>query len=151
MRAAGPYLRAVDLPAALHPLPTRAQCGEVRPGVGLGHTDAEVGLARADLRQEVAALLLRAEPQQGRHDLTVSHPVRRDGCARSEHLLDDDVAVSGGPPWAAVLLRHRHADPAMAGHPLGEGLVPLRQPRVAMRLEATSLELLGQERPDILA
>src|SRR5256885_11761382 len=87
MRAARPDLRAVDLPAAFDPLPARPKRGEVRPGVRLRHPYAEVGLPRADLRQEVPALLLGAEPQQCRHDLTVSHPVRGDGCACSEHLL----------------------------------------------------------------
>jgi hypothetical protein len=112
MRVGGPDLAAVDPPPARHLLRPRAQAGEVGAAVGLGEADGEGQLAADNPGDELALLLLGAQPQDQRAGLAVADPVGGDGGADGQHLLQHHVALHGGALAAPVRLGPGHADPA---------------------------------------
>src|SRR6185369_6772552 len=75
LRAAGPDLLAVDLPAALNLAAAGPDAREIGARAGLAHADAERVIAGRDARQQTLALHLGAEAQQQRAALAVGNPV----------------------------------------------------------------------------
>ncbi len=148
LRVRGPDLLARDLPSAVHLARTWvAHAGEVGARAGLAHADAEAELAARDAGQQRLPLLLGAEAQQQRPALPVGDPVRADGGARDQQLLDHDIAFGSGALVAAIPLRPCHADPALRAELFAE-LAAAARPRARALDRRLAGERLLQESAD---
>ena len=65
----------------------------IAPGVGLAHADAPLGGAGDDVGKEPVSLLVGAELQERRADLTVSEPCGGDGGALGDERLEHREAL----------------------------------------------------------
>src|SRR5581483_3445711 len=107
-------LAPVDDPVVAVAHGARAERRQVRPGAGLGIPDREVALAREDLREELALLLLGAVLHDRRAHRVEREERQRE--ARALHLVGEDELLGRRAALAAVLLRPPDAEPAVAPH-----------------------------------
>ena len=80
----------------------------------------EADFAAGDARQDLLFHLFRAVLEDHGAALAVGDEVRPGRRGDGAELLGDDVAVEVAALVAAVLLRPRHADPALGADALGE-------------------------------
>ena len=134
LRAGGPDFLAVDAPPAIDLSRARAHGGEIGARSRFAHADAEIGFAARDAGKKAQALFLRAEAQQQRPALPVSHPMRAHRRARREHFLQHHIAFGIRARVPAIFLRPCHAEPAARAQRLAEfGIVPRPRTRPAHR------------------
>src|SRR5690606_14022008 len=110
--AAGPELAAIDDPAIAVARRAGADRGEIGPGVGFAHADAERDFAANDPGDDLRRQRIGRVADQERAALSIGDPVRRYRGARREELLEHDVALEGAALPAAESLRPGHADPS---------------------------------------
>ena len=121
VRERGPHLLTGDDPLVAVEHGTRLDVREIAPGVGLGESLAPQLLDRLDLREEPALLLVGAELDECRREQALPEerdPRRR---VRPRVLLVEDHLQGERQRPAAVLLRPRHAHPAVGA----EHVLPL--------------------------
>ena len=135
-REARPDLLAVDHERVAVAFGRRLQAGEVAARVGFAHADAPRRLAGDDARQERGLLVGRSVGEERWAHLAIREPRRGNGRTGLDHLLADDQTVDRRAGGAAVLVvRPRHADPAVRRQLLGELLrVPI-DPRIVEAAE----------------
>ena len=145
------HLRAGDRPAAVLLGRARRDRGRVRAGARLGQPEAAEPLARAELRQDLALLLLgaplldRARDERRLH----GHDRARGGVAAAD-LLDDQPVADVVEAAAAVLLGDRRAEVAHLGDALDElevealGAVVLARPRDDLAVGEVARRLADQ-------
>ena len=125
MKAFDPSMtHSTRLPIRLHSRGRGAHAaGDVRPAAGLGQPERGQPLARAQVGQPPAPLLLGAEPVD-RHGAQRHRRLQRDGHRGVDpgEFLQREAEREQVAPHAAVLLRERQAEQAELGHP-GHDLV----------------------------
>jgi len=121
LRVGGPYLAAVQTPAAFAARGPRANAGEVGAGIGLAHADAKEGFGATNFGQIELALRLRAELEDQGPALAVGDPVRGNRGAGGQQFFHQNEAREGIQVGTTVARRQGHADPTPCGQLLAKG------------------------------
>ena len=124
--------------------------GGVEPGVGLGHGKTGLVLAGDQRRQHAALLLLGPEHDHRleTEDIDVDRRRAAHGRAGFRDRLHHEHGLGDAETGAAVLFRHRNAEPAGRG----QGGVQLMRKRAgAILLQPIGIVELGAELADLVA
>src|ERR1035437_2672022 len=120
MGVAGPYLGAIDPPAAVGLCCFCFGSEQVGAGAWLAHADDEAQFAAANAGQDVLLDVLRCVFEQNRAALPVGNKVQAHRGVGDAEFFSDDVTLEKIALTAAVFFWPGHADPALGADALAE-------------------------------